>query len=423
MLTILASTIFWATALITTIIIVRQIALTISFMRSATSRKQVDAVSAPDAGDLPSVSVIVPAHNEEAVIDGCLTALRKTNYPSDKLEIIVVNDRSIDDTANIINRHAAADARIRPVHRQMGVQGGKPAAIKDGLHGSNADVVVFFDADYLPHADLVLKLVTPFKDPCVGATMGRVIPVNTQSNVLTRLLDLERRAGYVVDQHMRQELQLLPQFGGTCGAVRVSALEEVGGWNVVHLTEDTDLTYRLFLAGHKVKYVSDAECYEESPESWEVRFKQVRRWAYGHNECLGTYFFKTLACTHQTPLARLDAAAVLLMYLLPPLSLLSICSAIIVPQTVLTNGVFGVAIASILSFSGYGNISPYFQIAAGCVSDKQQHAFYSAPLVFLSSILSMLAASAGLFQLLRDKMLRTIPVWDKTARFRIVPGE
>jgi len=153
---------------------------------------------------------------------------------------------------------------------------------------------VCLTADHRRHPPLLKKLVAPFVDPEVGATMGRVVPYNTQTNLLTRLLDLERRGGYTVDQAVRSAWNLLPQFGGTVGGVRMAAMNEVGGWSAETLAEDTDLTYRLFIAGYSVEYVDDAMCYEESPATWQVRFRQIRRWAAGHNQCLFKYFRATI---------------------------------------------------------------------------------------------------------------------------------
>src|SRR5690606_24350958 len=143
---------------------------------------------------------------------------------------------------------------------------------------------VLFDADYLPPPGLLRELVAPFADPRVGATMGRVVPGNCDANLLTRLLDLQRRAVYASDQTGRMLWQLMPQFGGTVGGIRRAALDDVGGWLPGHLAEDTDLTFRLALRGWRVAYLNHARCHEEVPEECSTRFRQVRRWAYGHNQ-------------------------------------------------------------------------------------------------------------------------------------------
>lgn len=352
------------------------------------------------------------------VISGCLDAMRKISYPASKMKIIVINDRSSDKTGEIAEYYAGLDPRIQVFHRATDAVPGKPAALADTIKNSVSDIFVFFDADYLPQRGLIRKLIAPFEDPRVGATMGRVVPYNTDKNLLTKLIDLERRAGYAIDQNMRHQLGLLPQFGGTCGAVRRSDLEATGGWLTEVLTEDTDLTYRLFLMGKSVAYVADALCYEESPENWHVRFKQVRRWSYGHNDCLFRYFFPVLLTSKQNFFAKLDAAIVLLFYAVPTLTMLTLFAALTIPTITGTLGPIVILIPTIAIFCSFGNFAPYYQIAAGCVHDKQPKAFTAAPLLYLSSFISMAASVAGLFRLIYDRFFRIAPHWDKTIRFR-----
>src|SRR6202000_3077194 len=100
-------------------------------------------------------------------------------------------------------------------------------------------------------------------------------------NLPTRLLALERSGGYQVDQQARYNLDLFPQYGGTVGGFRRSVVLDLGGFDALRLAEDTDMTIRLCLDGWRVLYANRAECYEEVPESWNVRFTQLRRWARG----------------------------------------------------------------------------------------------------------------------------------------------
>jgi cellulose synthase/poly-beta-1,6-N-acetylglucosamine synthase-like glycosyltransferase len=404
-----------ATTLLALMVLVRQVVVTLLFhfdRRTTTNRLASD-------GDLPRVTVIVPAHNEERVLRGCLECLAKVDYPADRYEVIVINDRSRDGTRAIADEFAAMHASVRVIHRPDDAPPGKPAALLDAINGSTSEILVFFDADYLPPPQIIRRLVAPFHDPLVGATMGRVVPYNANANMLTKLLDLERRGGYVVDQEVRHRMQLLPQFGGTTGAVRRSALDAVGGWNTASLAEDTDLTYRLFIAGMKVAYVSSAECYEESPETWQVRYRQVKRWAIGHNDCLGRYFFATLRATRQPLMARLDAALVLLIYTVPSLVLLNLMIALAMPVELgETWASLSVMAVSLTLFTGIGNFAPFYQIAAGCVSDGQRRAFSAVPFLFVSSFTSLLACNVGVLQLLKDKLFGITTQWDKTQRFR-----
>src|SRR3984893_18008305 len=277
-----------------------------------------------DTADWPKVTILVAAHNGEKVIAHILTALMSAHYPQEKMLVIPVNDRSTDRTREIIDRFCNDyPGRIRPFHRAGG-KGGKAAALKDAMNLVQTEVILIFDADYTPGGGLIRQLVAPFFDPEVGGVMGRVVPLNVGTNLLTRLLDLERSGGYQVDQQARMNLRLVPQHGGTVAGVRLSALREIGGWNDNSLTEDTDLTYRLLLAGWTKGFQNRSECYEEVPETWPVRIKQIMRWAKGHNQALVAYSLPLLFGKHRATLReRIDGFWLLGVYAMAPLTMIA----------------------------------------------------------------------------------------------------
>jgi cellulose synthase/poly-beta-1,6-N-acetylglucosamine synthase-like glycosyltransferase len=412
---ILFMAIFGTTTLLTAIFLARQIGLSLLVV----NQPQRSPFSRAPILDWPTVAILVPAHNEERVIGGCLEHLLALDYPAGRLEIIVVNDRSTDGTQAIIDHYVCrSDGRLKALIRDPTSMPGKPAALKEAIARVRSEIVVFFDADYLPGPALLKTLVAPFVDPQVGATMGRVVPYNTGVNLLTRLLDLERRGGYTIDQAGRGFLNWLPQFGGTVGGVRVAALDAVGGWSVETVAEDTELTYRLFLAGWTVEYVDDAMCHEESPELWRARFRQVRRWACGHNQCLFRYFWPVLGARRVPLDRRLDAALVLLFFAFPPLALVNLAAALVYP-TLYAYPPLNFAIISVVPFVvSFGNFAPYFQIIAAVLRDRQPRAAVMLPLLFVSSSISMLAASQGFVLALRAACLHAAPRWDKTLRYR-----
>jgi cellulose synthase/poly-beta-1,6-N-acetylglucosamine synthase-like glycosyltransferase len=407
--------IFAVTSAMAIVFMIRQIWFSLLMV----DRPAVSAFSHARVTHWPSVTVIVPAHNEERVLTSCLDHLLRLDYPQSLLKFIVVNDRSTDATKAIVQVYERCfPAQLRAIHRPVDAPPGKPAAIGDALKLVTSEAVVFFDADYLPSPALLKKLVAPLIDPQVGATMGRVVPYNANANLLTNLLDLERRGGYAIDQSARGATNMLPQFGGTVGAVRMSAMHAVGGWSAQTLAEDTDLTYRLFIHGWTVEYVDDALCYEESPEDWQARFRQVRRWACGHNQCLFRYLIPVLQTTKQPIERRLDAAMVLSFFLFPPLSLLNLLASVIYP-TLFSYPPFNFAVIGALAFVvGFGNFAPYFQILAAVARDRQPHAAVMLPFLFLSSSISLIAATQGLLFALRAHLFDRHLRWDKTARFK-----
>jgi cellulose synthase/poly-beta-1,6-N-acetylglucosamine synthase-like glycosyltransferase len=282
------------------------------------------------------------------------------------------------------------------------------------------EVILIFDADYIPGSGLIKQLVAPFFDPEVGGVMGRVVPLNVGTNLLTRLLDLERAGGYQVDQQARMNLRLVPQHGGTVAGVRLSALREIGGWNDNSLTEDTDLTFRLLLAGWKTVYQNRSECYEEVPETWAVRIRQIMRWAKGHNQALVNYGGKLLFGKHHaTWRERLDGFLLLGVYAMAPVTLVGwILALAVFYQGV--NPLHGlVAILSLTAYSAVGNFAAFFEIAAAARLDSTPRRIRILPMLVLGFLVSILAVSrAGLSQLMAPLTGAQFH-WDKTERFRV----
>jgi len=375
-------------------------------------RAEIDAVS-----DWPGVTILIPAHNEECVLAGCLSTMCALDYPEDKLSILVIDDRSTDRTRAIAEEISNKNVGVRVLSRAPEAAPGKAAAIAEGMAIAASDILVLFDADYLPPPGLLKQLVAPFADPNVGATMGRVVPVNTDAGLLTKLLDLERRAGYAVDQNGREMWGLNPQFGGTVGGIRRAALESVGGWRVGHLAEDTDLTFRLVLAGWRVRYLNHAACYEEVPEDWPNRFRQVRRWAYGHNDCLLGYWSGVLRSPQLSFAQKIDGALLLLIYLFPVCALVS-TFAVIPLIAFAEHHLISWAWPWLAPILAAALLAPYTQVMVAAARDRQPHVLRALPLLFLSSCLSLVAASAGVVLLARNLIAGVRPRWDKTRRYR-----
>lgn len=372
-----------------------------------------------DTANWPKVTVLVAAHNEEKVIAHILTALTEVNYPAEKLVIVPVNDRSTDATKQIVDRFASAyPNRIQPFHRTGG-KSGKAAALRDAMQLVETEVVLIFDADYIPGAGLIKQLVAPFFDPEVGGVMGRVVPLNVGRNLLTRLLDMERAGGYQVDQQARMNLFLVPQHGGTVAGVRRSALLEIGGWNDSSLTEDTDLTFRLLLAGWKTVYQNRSECYEEVPETWPVRIRQIMRWAKGHNQALINYGWRLLFGRHRAAWReRIDGFLLLGVYALAPVTLIGWILALVVfyEHPAVFNGL--IAVLSLTAYSSVGNFAAFFEIAAAARLDSTPTRIRILPLLVLGFLVSIVAVSRAAASQIAAPLTGATFHWDKTERFR-----
>ncbi len=373
-----------------------------------------------ESASWPAITVLVAAHNEEAVVADILKALLEVDYPREQLTIIPVNDRSTDRTREIIDGFAVQHPCIEPFHR-VGGKPGKAAALKDAMTLAKTEVVLIFDADYIPGKALIRQLVAPFFDPEIGAVMGRVVPLNVGEKCLTRLLDLERSGGYQVDQQARMNLHLVPQYGGTVAGVRKSALDEIGGWNENALAEDTDLTYRLLLAGWKTAYENRAECYEEVPERWPVRVRQITRWAKGHNQAMTSYMTGTAKCSDLGWLERVDGLLLLGVYLMGPILLLGWLLAVVLFYTGAQIG-GGLTVLALGAFTTLGNFAAFFEIAAAARLDGSRQRIRLLPLTLFGFTVSLISVSHAAWQQAHDSLFGSAElVWHKTERSRTVP--
>jgi cellulose synthase/poly-beta-1,6-N-acetylglucosamine synthase-like glycosyltransferase len=366
--------------------------------------------------ELPGVTVIVPMHDEGSVARKSLEALVRCDYPQELLEIIPVDDQSDDETTVILHEYSRRYSFIRPVYLLRGPRG-KPQGLNTALELAHHEIVFVFDADYTPGRGLLRELAMAFSDPQVGAVMGRVVPRNTGDNLLTRLLTLERSGGYQVDQQARYNLDLLPQYGGTVGGFRRSVITELGGFDPETLAEDTDLTVRLYVAGWKVVYANHAECYEEVPQSWDVRFKQLRRWSRGHNKAFFKNAATLLASPRLTAVQKVDALLLLGVYAIPPV----LFSGIAANALLFMMGAVPIWSTMFLSFfavcyGSFGNFGPIYEVGAAELLDGACERIYLLPYLFYLFLFNAWAVTAGLLDFIGDTLRRAAPTWEKTAR-------
>jgi cellulose synthase/poly-beta-1,6-N-acetylglucosamine synthase-like glycosyltransferase len=386
------------------------------FTFSRTYGKQRPSYSDVVERDLPTISVLVPMRDEGAVAARCLDALLASDYPASKFEIVAVDDHSVDDTAAVISRYAARDPRVRLV-TVNGRARGKAGALNAALEEVTSEIVLVFDADYTPGRGLLRALVTAFVDPKVGAVMGRVIPQNTERNILTRLLAMERSGGYQVDQQARYNLDLLPQYGGTVGGFRRSLVDEIGGFDARALAEDTELTTQLFLRGAKIVYDNRAECYEEVPEKWPSRFRQLRRWSRGHSRVMWRHLGGVLTARGLSFWQRLDAVLLLFCYMLPPLLISGWLAALALFVMGQLPSAGGVALAfCVVLYNTFGNFAPIYQVAAAEVIDGQTTRLRLLPYLFFVFPFNAWSVTVGAMDAVGDALKRRTGRWDKTTR-------
>ncbi|MGV2940364.1 glycosyltransferase [Mesobacillus sp. LC4] len=265
---------------------------------------------------LPKVSVLIPAHNEEVVIENTIKAMLKLNYPKEKLEVIVINDNSSDRTGEIADSYARENSFLKVVHTKPPYAGkGKSGALNQGLKNSTGKVIVVYDADNTPEPNSVHYLVMGLQnDPKAGATVGKFRVVNATKNILTRFINIETITFQWLAQGGRWFWFKLATIPGTNFAIRRSILEKLGGWDEKALSEDTELSFRVYNLGYHIRFFPAAITWEQEPETWRVWWKQRTRWARGNQYVISKYLFDLSKLKNRKVL--LDLSYFLFTYLL-----------------------------------------------------------------------------------------------------------
>jgi cellulose synthase/poly-beta-1,6-N-acetylglucosamine synthase-like glycosyltransferase len=232
---------------------------------------------------LPRVTVQLPLFNEMYVAERLIDAVTELDYPRELLEIQVLDD-STDDTREIASRavrkHFEQGHDI-VYHHRTDREGYKAGALEAGLKKSSGELIVIFDADFLPRPDCIRRMVDYFTDERVGMVQMRWSHINPDYSLLTRIQAIMLDAHFVVEQTSRNRAGGFFNFNGTAGMWRREAIEWSGGWQHDTLAEDTDLSYRAQLMGWHFVYLMDHDVPAELPVEMNAFKSQQRRWAKG----------------------------------------------------------------------------------------------------------------------------------------------
>ena len=233
--------------------------------------------------ELPYVTVQLPIFNEQFVIERLVEAICAMEYPREKLEIQVLDD-STDETrevaSSVVDRYAALGHPIVYIHR-TNRHGFKAGALDAGLKVAKGEFVAIFDADFMPPADWLMKVIHHFAEPVIGMVQTRWTHLNRDYSMLTRIEAILLDGHFVLEHGARARSGEFFNFNGTAGMWRRQAITDGGGWQHDTLTEDTDLSYRSQMAGWKFKYLPDVECPSELPIEMTAFKTQQARWAKG----------------------------------------------------------------------------------------------------------------------------------------------
>ena len=228
--------------------------------------------------EMPKVSIIVPAYNEEVNVVSSLRNLLEQDYPN--YDIIFVDDGSKDSTYKCVCDAFGDNGKIKILTKK---NGGKATALNMGIANTDADYVVCIDADTKLLHDAVSLLIRHFisdDDRHIGAVAGNV-KVGNQRNILTRWQAIEYTTSQNFDRQAYASINAITVVPGAIGAFRRKAIEDAGGFIMDTLAEDCDLTMRILKAGYRIENENSAVALTEAPEKLQQFMKQRTRWSFG----------------------------------------------------------------------------------------------------------------------------------------------
>src|SRR6266446_3650560 len=232
---------------------------------------------------LPVVTLQLPLYNEMYVADRLIEAVCRLDYPRDRLEIQVLDD-STDETRQIAEqatrRFAAQGIDIKYFHR-LDRTGYKAGALEAGLKVARGEFIAIFDADFIPTADFLVRLMPHFANPKVGMVQARWGHINQDYSLLTKIQAILLDGHFILEHGGRNRGGRFFNFNGTAGVWRRTAIDDAGCWQHDTLTEDLDLSYRAQLRGWRFVFVPGIIAPAEVPVEMNAFKSQQHRWAKG----------------------------------------------------------------------------------------------------------------------------------------------
>lgn len=227
----------------------------------------------------PAVTVLIPAYNEQESIRETVQSVLTQDYPG-TLTILVINDGSSDHTVQEVRRMLPDDSRLRLI--DLPHNGGKSAALNEGLAQSDTEVIVSVDADCWIRADGVRHLVERFLSdpPNTAAVAGSILIRNSRQNWLTKAQEWDYFLGIAAVKRIQSLFQGTLVAQGAFSLYRKTAIVSVGGWPKT-VGEDIVLTWRLLGHGHRVGHASDACAFTNCPDTLWKFVRQRQRWSRG----------------------------------------------------------------------------------------------------------------------------------------------
>ncbi|WP_414150267.1 glycosyltransferase [Acetobacterium carbinolicum] len=372
-------------------------------------------------GEHPFVSIMVPAHNEGVVIVKTVAALLAFDYPWDRYEIIVINDNSSDNSAELLKEIKDNNpSRMLTIINTDKITGGKGKsnALNIGYQQAKGEFIAIYDADNTPEHKALAYLAAELRaDESLGAVIGKFRTRNKEVNLLTRFINIETLSFQWMAQAGRWQLMKLCTIPGTNFIIRRSIIEAIGGWDEKAVAEDTEISFRIYLMGYKIKFQPKAVTWEQEPQTWGVWFRQRTRWVKGNVYVL----IKNIGylVDKDARKIRFDIFYFLSTYFL-------LLTALVVSDVIFVMNIAGLVSTTIQGFSNLLWFTAFVMFVLGVfialTTEKGEMSvsnFFIITLMYVTYCQMWIIVTVyGVFSYFKDRIKKQDSKWYKTERFQ-----
>ncbi len=235
----------------------------------------------------PTISIIIPAYNEQDTILETITAVLAMDYPFGKKQVIVVNDGSRDNTRKIVEEFIQKN---RPWGLTLlnKANSGKADSLNAAIKLAKGELMAVVDADSYPKKDALMNMIGFFEeDKEVAAVTSRVL-VKNRKNLIERFQDFDYEI-IAWDRKILDFINCVYVTNGPLSIYRTELIRKIGGFDTKNLTEDIEITWNLLSRGYKAKMAYAAEVFTSVPDTFSQWNKQRVRWNLGGLQTIFKY--------------------------------------------------------------------------------------------------------------------------------------
>lgn len=222
----------------------------------------------------PTLTVLIPAYNRGESLHRCLEKVKGLDYPR-KIQIIVINDGSTDDTFSFLKKQKGIEVITNPR------PGGKGHALNQALKKAKGELIAVVDGDSYPESDCLVRMIPNFYAAENVGSVTSIVRVNNRTGLLQKIQEIEYSVGFGLYNTVLSSLDSLFVTPGPLSIYTRKALDATGGFDETNITEDMEITFHLHKLGYKIRMEPEAHVYSDVPETISQLYRQRLRWTRG----------------------------------------------------------------------------------------------------------------------------------------------